>query len=42
MYSEVYSPAHETAHATNEEVMEAVQAGDFSFLFDENGKFIED
>jgi hypothetical protein len=35
-------PRTRNRHATNEEVMEAVQAGDFSFLFDENGKFIED
>ena len=28
--------------ATDEEVLEAIKAGTFTFLFDEHGKFIED
>jgi hypothetical protein len=33
-------PYTRNRHATNEEVLEAVKAGNFSFLFDENGEFI--
>jgi hypothetical protein len=33
-------PHTRNRHATNEEVLEAVKAGNFSFLFDENGQFI--
>jgi hypothetical protein len=33
-------PHTKNRHATNEEVLEAVQAGNFSFLFDDNGEFI--
>jgi hypothetical protein len=34
-------PCTRNRHATNEEVLEAVKAGNFSFLFDKDGNFIE-
>jgi hypothetical protein len=34
-------PYTRNRHATNEEVLEAVKVGDFSFLFDKDGNFIE-
>jgi hypothetical protein len=33
-------PYTRNRHATNEEVLEAIKAGTFTFLFDQHGKFI--